>query len=103
LFHWVNWRNFTSLAYLTLSGKYSERNFLLNASHVTGSYFSSIIDFMLAHQCFASPVNMYTTKARLLSFGHILASKILSMSISHWSATSRLVYDIKTGLAIELK
>jgi len=91
LFPWVSCRNSTSLAYLTLSGKYSERNFLLNTSQVTASYLSSIMDFIQTHQCSASPVSIYTTKATLLSSWHILASNILSRSFNHWSAASRLV------------
>ena len=83
LLPWVNCKNSTSLAYLTLSGKYSERNFLLKTSQVTGSCLSSMMDFILIHQCSASPVSMYTVKANLLSSGHILASKILSMSFNH--------------------
>ena len=80
---WVNWRNFTSLAYFTLFGKYSERNFPLKASQVTGSSLSSMMDFMLIHQFSASPVSMYIAKANLFSAGHIFTSKILSISFSH--------------------
>jgi len=58
---------------------------------VTGSCLSSMMDFMVIHQCLASPVSMYTANANLLSSGHILASNILSRSFSHWSATSGLV------------
>ena len=91
---WVNCKNSTSLAYLTLSGKYSERNFLLKTSQVIGSYLSSMMDFALIHQCSTSPVSMYTAKVNLLSLGHILASNILSMSFSHWSVTSGLVFSL---------
>ena len=73
--------------YLTLSAKYSERNFPLKASHGTGSSLSSMMDFMLIHQCSASLVSMYTAKVSMLSTGHIYASKILFISVSPWSAT----------------
>jgi len=63
----------------------------MNASKVTISPRSSMIDFVLIHQCSASPVSMYTVKANLFSTGHIFASKILSMLFSHWSAALGLV------------
>ena len=90
----VSWRNSTSLAYLTLSEKYSERNFPLKASQVTGSSCSSMMDFTLIHQCFASPVSIYTVKANLFSAGHIFASNFLARSFSHWSAASGLVFRL---------
>jgi len=76
------------------SVKYLERNFLLKASQVTDFCLSSIMDFMLIHQCSASPVSMYTKKANLFSFGHIFASNILSISFKHWSTTSGLVLSL---------
>jgi len=82
------------LAYRMLSGKYSERNFPLKASYVTGSPLSSMMDLVLVHQCSASPVSMYTVKANLFSAGHVFASKILSRSFSHWSAASGLVFQL---------
>jgi len=91
---WANWRNSTSLAYLTLSGKYSERNFPLNASQVIGSSRSFMMDFMLIHQCSASLMSMYTVKSNLFSAGHIFASKILSRFFSHWSVASGLVFPL---------
>jgi len=60
--HWLvplcQLRNSTSFAYLTLSGKYSERNLLLKASHMISSCLSSITSLMLAHQCSTSHVSM---------------------------------------------
>jgi len=88
------WRNSTSLAYLTLSRKYLERNFPLKVSQVTSSPLSSIMDFMLIHQCSASSVNMYTANASLFSARHIYASNILSRSFSHCSTTSGLVLSL---------
>jgi len=77
-----------------LSGKYSERNFPLNASHVTDSSRSSMMDSMLIHQCSTSSVSMYIVKANLFSARHIFASKILSRSFSHCFAASGLVFPL---------
>jgi len=64
----------------------------LKASQVIGSSRSSMMDFMLIHQCFASPIRIYTVKANLFSARHIFASNILSKSFSHWSVASGLVF-----------
>jgi len=57
-----------------LSGKYSERNLSLKASHDTGSSLSSRMDQVLLHQCSASPVSIYTENTNLFSAGHNFAS-----------------------------
>ena len=59
------------------------------------SLLSSSIIFMIDHQWTTSLASKYLEYASLLSAGHLLASKIRSISRIHWSASSRVVLPSK--------